>query len=195
MRDFKAFNDDVVRAVVTGAMNGKVCWLPGQILYLRNRIKYHQDQIAKVCDKNVYLELKHRLLDYQNQLSNFDYSTFSKNNITKLQLIYDHDNAPDCLFYINKRSLRYEPYRVKVKFSIDLDNRKKTSWSVEDITPSEASRLSYRVGKSRALLVQEVKGLDKIPNILLTLPSLITEDVIFTDFDNLPEFQFNCRKD
>lgn len=191
MKEHELFNNQVVEAVMTGSMERKIFWISSEIISLHKRIKYHIEKIPYAEDSIIKEELKARLNLYQKKLREFDFENVRRNYITKLRLVYTKETLPASLYHGNHVSLYYPnkhglvtEFSVGVKFIINFEERKRVYWAVETILPQNVAKSSDH----SPIFTYECKDLEKIPNILLTLPSLITKDFMVDSLDNFPTY-------
>lgn len=191
MKEHELFNNQVVEAVMTGSMERKVFWISSEMISLHKRIKYHIEKIPYAEDSILREELRARLDLYQKRLKEFNFDNMRRNYITKLKLIYSKETLPPSLYLGNHVSLYYPnkqgliaEFSVDVKFVINFEERKRVYWAVESVFPQTMARSSGR----SPIFTYECKDLERIPNILLTLPSLITTEFMVNSLDNFPAY-------
>lgn len=189
--EYELFNSQVVEAIMNGTMEGKIRWMCAEYLGLLKRVKYHEQKLTESWHSNQ--ELEKRLQDYRHRLETFDPNNARQNFITKIRLVYGKENLPKML-YGSTYYTRFpavitssKEYSVDVKFVINFEEakRKRVFWSVVEINPKEIARLKETQG---SYFTYQCKDLDKIPKVLLTLPALITSEVMVKDLETLPVY-------
>lgn len=189
---YTKFNSQVVEGIMTGSMEGKINWISGEVIGLQKRIEYHKNTIRITEENDVRAELTDRLKSYERRLKNFKLSETNQNYITTMNMVYTNLNAPDAFFARYSRAysdaMKVE-YSLDIRFWINLSGRKKVKWSVENVKPSGVSKRTFR----GPYYTYECKAFDKIPSILLTLPSLITEEKLLTDPEKMTPYIFDLK--
>lgn len=186
------FNDQVIEAVMTGSMEREIRWVPTEVIGLQKRIKYHSDKYPYIEDSIVREEMKARLNNYRQQLNEFSFENTKCNYFTNLRLSYLRNNLPNVLGYNQyySRPNTVSTYYVNVKFVINFESRKRILWTVESIM---AESVIEKSAKKHSIYSHEYRELDKIPGIFLTLPHLITPDLMIRNLENLVPYAYDFR--
>lgn len=182
---YSHFHEQVVKAIMNGSMEQKVLWMSGECISLHKRIKYHQEALAKKYDP----DLKVRLDEYQILLDNFTAAEFKKSYVTSIKMLYSSDMAPSLIFSEYNKNYLNKEVSVDVKFWINFEGKKKLKWEVENSSGLITNRNVY------SKYSYSCHAIEQVPNILFTLPSLITEDCLVKKLEDFKRYIYDFRNE